>query len=42
MKQAPEDYDPPRLQCLLITALGLALWVIILFGITYAIYRVVD
>jgi hypothetical protein len=35
----PEERDPPP--CMLIFALGIMLWIIILFGITYVIYWLV-
>jgi hypothetical protein len=38
----PEEHDPPHLQCLLWIALGLALWTIILFGVTYVTYWLVN
>lgn len=36
----PDEHDPPP-QCMLVFALGILLWIIILFGITYAIYWLV-
>jgi hypothetical protein len=41
MQQMPDEHDPPPL-CLLWVALSLALWVIVLFGITYVIYWFVN
>jgi len=37
----PEEDEPPP-PCLFIIAVALALWVIILFGITYAIHWLVN
>jgi hypothetical protein len=36
----PDEHDNPP--CLLIMALGVAMWVVILFVVTYAIYWIVN